>query len=95
MRKVSIRYRVTDAAFVGADADDTIDRLVELLPSLQTHFGGALGVEPVQHRRHVLVLISTQDQSDDIHVVSPPHAEVSRPIRSRRRADACPTEGRT
>ena len=54
----------------GLDADDAIDRLVELLPTAQEHLAGTFGVEVVQKPVTERVLVPAQRQAHDVDVVA-------------------------
>ena len=53
----------------GADADDPVHRLVELLPALEPHLNGARGVQLGQPLAGELRLRLTQRDSDDVDVI--------------------------
>src|SRR3546814_10080383 len=78
------------------DRHDPVDRLVEILPALQSHLGTAIGGSPVvQQLTGITVLIAAEGESDDVHVVflycveqgrSPTATEIGR---ASRRARVC------
>ena len=53
----------------GADADDAVDGLVELLPTVQQHPAGALGVQLVEHLLHMNGLVLGQRETHHVDVV--------------------------
>ena len=52
----------------GADTDDAINGLVELLPTLQTHLDRSTGVQLGQALPGELRLLPAQRDADDVHV---------------------------
>ncbi len=80
-----LRVPVVSEVLEGADGDDPVHGFVELLPALQQHPPGPLGVHFIEAALDVRGLVLRQRQSDDVDVVflhraprrgAPPAADV-------------------